>query len=599
MTREQQHKCFVNFETLVRCLSTDLGPRKTDFFRSDMSVEDADMHSFRGAILSKYEGITTSDATQRAIQGFIADNDRCARFRIDPQRIEDDYIIGGVKLFLEKWLHDRDGCPPTLTSLTDLSKCGPGSSVDVDLPSFYTKLFDSTLATANPELRLLYRTVVSQNPVWFAAEEWREHIHGSRTVLGSTLSTVRKKFDIDRTICTEPPLEMFFQLGIGGFLESSVLKRLGINLSTQPDKNRELARIGSLDGSIATIDLRSASNSITRQLVEMAPKAFVNWLYRSRSPKTRLPNGEWIDLHMVASMGNGYCFPLQTMLFASIVASCYDLLGIEVNFGSAKPEGYLSALEDWPRVNAGVFGDDICVRREAYHMVVRGLTLFGFQVNEEKSHHVGPFRESCGHDYFRGVNIRGVYLKKLTTRSDCYSLINRLIRWTTRTGYTLDYTLSYLLRAVGYHPIPFVDGDDEGVKVPFKWHSIGPWQPREWYALGTGSQLYWRVKFAAEKIRVSTYFGDSHATRGDYTFGFNADGIVIALCGGYIRGGYLHLRGDRDDGTSSRCPEVLLWSIPYWDYRPKAAEVVDLRGRSWEAAVDRVMALAFPRLGTF
>lgn len=578
----------INTEHLIRCLSADLGSGKGDMLTSDMSIEDADKWSLRRSLLKKFEDVTSPEASQRAIDGFLADNERCCDFKLESKRLLDDYLIGEVQASLDRWLHDSDGCPATLMKLTDLSRCGPGSSVDVDMPAFYTKLFDSTLATSNPDLRRYYATVISQNPSWAHAENWREGSHGSRTVLGSNLSTVRKQFDIDRTIATEPPLEMFFQLGIGGFLETDVLRPLGINLATQPDKNRELARIGSIDGTFGTIDLRSASNSISLGLQRLFPEYFWRWLMRCRSAKSRLPDGKWVDLHMVASMGNGYCFPLQTMLFASIVVACYRLMNIEPIFGSDRPEGFLSPLYGGDAINCGVFGDDIIVRREAYELVCTALRLFGFQVNDTKSYNSGPFRESCGHDYFRGTNIRGVYIKTMTQRSNCYSLINRLARWSVRTKCPMDFTLCYLIKTIGFSPIPFIDGDDEGVKVPSKW-----WKHRV-EAPATFSQLYWGTTYRAERIRVPAFADDSVKPYRDYACGYNAHGIMVALAGGYIRGGFITIRGDKDDGTSSKCPEVRLRSIPFWDHIPTAVRKFDLRGESWEAYVDSVLALALP-----
>jgi hypothetical protein len=557
-------------------------------YTSDMTLEDAELLSFRRSILKKFKGVTHPEAKQRAIAGFIADNERCRSFKITPKTWFDEYLLGEVKLLLEKWLHDSDGCPATLVDLTNLGKCGPGSSVDVDIPAFFTKLFDSTLSTANPDLRRLYSAIVFGNPKWLAAEEWREFIHGNRTVPGSTLSTVLKQFDIDRTICTEPPLEMFFQLGIGGYLEYDVLAPLGINLATQPDKNRWLAKRGSLDGEICTLDLRSASNSISLALLELMPRYFAVWLRRCRSPKAKLPGGSWLDLHMVASMGNGYCFPLQTMLFASVVCAVYRLLGIEPNFGSAKESRFSDPLYGYTDINAGVFGDDIAVRREAYHLVIRALELLGFQVNHDKSFSTGDFRESCGHDYFRGVNIRGVYLKTLTNRSDCYSAINRLIRWSTRSGIPCDFTVAYLLSTIGFSPIPYQEDDSGGVKVPFTWS--GP----EWYSL-TGSHLYYIEAYSTEKLRVAHSADEEPGEVRGYRMGYNPDGIHISYLGGYIRGGYISLRGDMDDGMSSSCPEVLLREVPTWDYIPKAEAKFELRDHDWEVVVERVFALAFTR----
>lgn len=567
----------------------DLGAGKGDFFTSDMSLEDADRVALQRSITKKFVDYLEPGWDQRAIDSFIADNDACRDFQLQPNSWFDDYVIGGVKTLLGRWLFDDDGCPPTLRNLTDMSRCGPGSAVGIDLPAFYTKLFGSTLTTTNPDLWRLYRAAISANPTWFRAEEVRESLYGNEVVMGSKISVVLKQLDIGRTICSEAVLDMFFQLGIGEFIVWTVLMPLGINLSTQPAKNRELARKGSIDGSIATVDLRSASNRIARILVELFPVEFARWLLRTRAKAAQLPSGKMVELHMLCSMGNGYCFPLQTMLFASIVCTVYDLLNLKVNFGSSRDEGFLSGLYGGNRINAGVFGDDIAVLTEAYSSVVRALELFGFVVNREKSFSTGPFRESCGHDYFRGVNIRGVYLKTLVTRESRYSAINRLVKWSTKTGINLDNCLSYALRNTGFTPVPYAEADDLGVKVPKTWSG-------QWYSISSqgSSQLYWVRSYGAEAYRYEEDpYGDMLTIRGKHV-PFNRDGYTVSYVAGYIRGGLITLRSDREDGTATGKVRVLLRSVPNWDHIPQADVKFELRDHSWEATIERVLRSAFP-----
>jgi hypothetical protein len=58
-----------------------------------------------------------------------------------------------------------------------------------------------------------------------------------------------------------------------------------------------------------------------------------------------------------------------------------------------------------------VYGDDIIVPSEWYHLAVEGLTLSGFAVNDAKSFYRGPFRESCGGDYLNGKDVVPVRLR--------------------------------------------------------------------------------------------------------------------------------------------------------------------------------------------
>lgn len=572
-------------DELAELLAADLGPIDGPMFTSDMDVEDADRLAMSRSFLKKFRGVVSPDAKQRAIDGFIADNARCRDFVLVPRHLFDEEIIGEVKTFLDYWLLDDDGAPATLARLTKAARTGPGASVGVDLACFYTKLFDSPLSTCNPMLQALYCAAIKVNPTWARAEIARENHHGCMVVEGSKLGTVRKQYDIDRTICSEPVLEMFFQLGIGGYIEDRLENRLGINLSTQPTKNQWLARRGSLDGTIATIDLKSASNSISLGLTnETMPKWFATWLNRTRSPKTLLPTGEYLEMSMVASMGNGYCFPLQTMFFAAVVCACYRMLGLDPYFGTARKSAFLSPLHQRrdrsgkPReINAGVFGDDIAVCREAYPLVCRALALFGFIVNEDKSFAAGPFRESCGHDYFNGVNIRGVYLKDLDRDSDCYSLINRLIRWETKTGLRLESLINAVFDMVTTVMwIPYRDGDDEGLKGPRS--TVG--KPTYTH---TGARTYYALCHEAVTLSIpADEDSDTRPEIGRYTFTYNGDGLVVSLVAGYLRDGRIALRDAQNtDGSRVMRQKVRKRSVPNWDWVPEADEVIHHRGNAW------------------
>ncbi|DAD51130.1 TPA_asm: RNA-directed RNA polymerase [ssRNA phage SRR7976310_1] len=583
-------------EKLAELLAADLGPVDGPMFTSDMSVEDADRLAMSRSFLKKFRGVVAPDAKQKAIDGFVADNERCRTFVLEPRLLFDEQIIGEVISFLDSWLLDDDGAPATLARLTESARTGPGVSVGVDIATFYAKLFDSPLSRCNPMLHALYCASIKANPTWARAEIARENQHGSMVVEGSKLGTVRKQYDIDRTICSEPVLEMFFQLGIGGYIEDRMEVRLGINLSTQPVKNQWLARQGSLDGSIATIDLKSASNSVSLGLTDSTlPRWFNTWLRRTRSPKTRLPNGEYLEMHMVASMGNGYCFPLQTMFFAAVVCACYRMLGLDPYFGTARKDAFLSPLHQRrdrsgkpKRINAGVFGDDIAVCREAYPLVCRALALFGFIVNEEKSFSTGPFRESCGHDYFNGVNIRGVYLKDLDRDSDCYSLINRLIKWETKTGLRLEALINAVFREVSEVLwIPYRDGDDEGIKAPRS--TVG----KPTYS-ATGARVYFALAHELVTLSIpADEDSDSLPGIGNYRFSYNADGLVVSLVAGYLRAGRISLRDGTDyDGNRNVRSKVRQRSVPNWDWVPEADGVIHHRGNSWVHVAGRALTSA-------
>jgi len=158
---------------------------------------------------------------------------------------------------------------------------------------------------------------------------------------------------------------------------------------------------------------------------------------------------------MVSTMGNGFTFPMQTILFSAIVRSVYRVLGVPPSDGKLN--------QTW-----SVFGDDIIVRPKAYDIVVRILKLLGFSVNEKKSFKEGFFKESCGLDAFKGVDIRGVYLKDIHPQVSHYVIYNRLFGWSSGHLIKLPRTLRYLL-SFGDLRVPLWEADDAGYKFPLRW----------------------------------------------------------------------------------------------------------------------------------
>lgn len=242
------------------------------------------------------------------------------------------------------------------------------------------------------------------------------------TTRGNRFTTVPKDATKDRGICVEPLGNLWVQLGIGSELKRR-LKRVGLqvgitNQSGDPfnllrrvlpdgqDFHRQRAREGSLDGSWATIDLSNASDTVALELVRwVIPPDWFDLLYAVRSPFT-LFNKKWIKLEKFSSMGNGYTFELESLIFAALVAAASGL-----------------------RVGTDVFsyGDDILVPGEHADTAMAVLQACGFTPNARKSFSSGPFRESCGGDYFSGFNVRSCYAdSKFETPIDWIVLHNQL-----------------------------------------------------------------------------------------------------------------------------------------------------------------------------
>ena len=194
-------------------------------------------------------------------------------------------------------------------------------------------------------------------------------------VKGNVLFTVPKKTDIDRCACKEPDINMFLQKGVGNHIRSR-LRKHAINLNDQ-SRNRRLAQEGSVAlGQLATIDLSSASDSISIEVVRLLlPNEWFEYLNDIRSHFTEI-DGENHRLEMFSSMGNGFTFELESLIFFVLCRA--------VQYFTGTP-GVLS-----------VYGDDIVLPSEIFYDAEFVLRKFGFSVNSDKSFHTGPFRESCG-----------------------------------------------------------------------------------------------------------------------------------------------------------------------------------------------------------
>lgn len=205
-------------------------------------------------------------------------------------------------------------------------------------------------------------------------------------VSNNKISFVPKTAKTFRSIAIEPLLNGFVQKGVDLVLRSR-LELDGTLLSDQ-SRNQRMAREGSLDDSddgFVTIDLKSASDSISIELCRhLLPDDWFRLLQRIRSPDYEI-DGVVKTFNKFCSMGNGFCFPLETLIFVSACYAC----GCGIN-----------------GLDFSVYGDDIIVRKRYAASVLKLLNHWGFKANVDKTFLEGPFRESCGSDWFGGKDVR-------------------------------------------------------------------------------------------------------------------------------------------------------------------------------------------------
>lgn len=201
-----------------------------------------------------------------------------------------------------------------------------------------------------------------------------------------------------RVISAEPVAMQYWQAGLRRALRlqvkgSRIYKYYKFDDQKQ---NQTLAYLGSLDGSLATIDMSNASDELRHDVVmdtlKYCPR-LRRWYSCTRTGRVSVDETE-IPITTSSPMGSGVCFDIMSLV-------------ILVHTLSVVPK------EKWDRVS--VFGDDLIIPSACYHNVVDHLECIGFVVNNNKSFYQGYFRESCGKEYFHGIDCSPLYFRVAAT----------------------------------------------------------------------------------------------------------------------------------------------------------------------------------------
>lgn len=270
---------------------------------------------------------------------------------------------------------------------------------------------------------------------------------------------VPKNYKTYRTIACEPTATLPFQLAFDSHLKQR-LRRYGCDLRSQT-LNQELARLGSIDQSYATIDLSMASDTLSLNAVAwLLPDEWFTFLMRLRCSayQGEVGTGRYAKF---SSMGNGVTFALETLVFLACIRAVGSTGGT-------------------------TYGDDLIVETHLVEPLMRLLQFLGFSVNVDKSFTHGPFRESCGADWLKGKLVTPFYIRKLPkARSELCHVINGLRRIATPEG-ALWRLLSVL--SVGLPLVPESEDSSAGIHVSYEYcrelglivnntSLLGPWVP--------------------------------------------------------------------------------------------------------------------------
>lgn len=265
---------------------------------------------------------------------------------------------------------------------------------------------------------------------------------GDADMPDSRLTFVHKDYRGPRAIAPIAMWRMFFQQSLMRTMTAALESKVWANGRKNPlygyinftdqSVNGRLAQGSSWDRTHGTTDMREGSNYVT---VEHVSRIFGDRLCSAllalRDTHIVLPNGKSHEIRMHAGMGSATCFPTMALVY--------------------------SALLHGSGIKAYVYGDDIIVPTEKWSLAMRILSDSGLPVNDKKSFVSGYFRESCGIDAFKGVNITPVRVRSLLDvddkrklKSESYAPLVALSNQLAAAGFTLAqrWVESYVPRKI-------------------------------------------------------------------------------------------------------------------------------------------------------
>lgn len=405
--------------------------------------------------LSKWKGLNTEVDLEAVALGKFAQTEMVCKEtnkRLRSERLRPTNGQMSARLFLAKQKIAKLLGPFSLHCISPFFGWGPGATYDIKRASAQVDNKMSAIPlTVGGRAKELLQSVIQQDLHWsctllgqYPEGEWCFMPSVFKSTDSCRVETVPKNAKTNRVIAIEPTGNLFLQKGVGGYFRRR-LKRVRIDLDNQA-VNQQLAAVAA-NTDLATLDLKAASDTVSTELVyELFPLDWAIFMDSIRSHSAVMPDGSNVKLEKFSSMGNGFTFELESIIFWA--------LGSVVSDEHSK-EGVFS-----------VYGDDIICQKAAASDVIDTLAFVGFETNEEKSFTSGLFYESCGKHYFGGQNVTPFYQKE--TFRDLPELIrfhNRIVRW----GERCDFETKSHMPILRYSPaelkhcrLPFGEEGDDG-----------------------------------------------------------------------------------------------------------------------------------------
>jgi hypothetical protein len=224
-----------------------------------------------------------------------------------------------------------------------------------------------------------------------------------------------------RIISCEPLEYQWIQGGLGGsiktHLESNHWTKGHVNFTDQSINGR-LAMSGSKGRRWVTLDMKEASDRVSVALVTNLFRdcpTLLRCLMATRTPATRLPNGDLVHMKKFAPMGSNLCFPIESVIFMALGVGVIMDKWLRTRAPVARQyqhSVYRMLMKRAVR-RLFVYGDDIIASRSDYPDLLQYFPSVGLKFNTDKCCTQGSFRESCGVDAYKGVDVTPLRLKKL------------------------------------------------------------------------------------------------------------------------------------------------------------------------------------------
>lgn len=309
------------------------------------------------------------------------------------------------------------GTEPPLDDITECAYYGPGSTTDVKgAEVHYVRKLEAEECVSSC-VELASKSMVHDKAIWEHLGLNAEYSHlpsardgfirlmqerlASKIVTADDLMFVHKNIATKRSICAQPTASGSVQLGIHVVVARLLSEKAGVDLSDQ-GWNQKLASQGSRQWEdrdpYCTLDKENASALLCKSLPRVLfPPAWYKILMRTRTPNYKPVRGMFdpprneVPYEMYGGMGNGTTFCIQTLVFWA---------GAFATSGCKKVEDFVESR------SYAVYGDDVVLRKGHAKKYMQLMQYLGFRFNKKKTFTDGPFRESCGADFYAGVYVR-------------------------------------------------------------------------------------------------------------------------------------------------------------------------------------------------